>query len=198
MLRRLSALLTGVVLVAGLSGPVRADPVPTALGIGAAAIVATNFIFDMPEPDKGRDFIAGGIGYFDPIDQDNTSAEFRFEYWARWTWLKTRPIAGVFATTDKGIGAYIGIRHDLYLTDNLVISIETAPTLFSVGDGNHLGSYAVLRSGVAVAYRFDNASRLSLTLHHMSHGEVFSNRNPGVETAAITFALPIDSLFGGR
>jgi len=198
MLRRLSALLTGAVLVAGLSGPVRADPVPTALGIGAAAIVAANFIFELPEPDKGRDFIAGGIGYFDAIDHVNSSAEFRFEYWAKWTWLKTRPVAGVFTTTDKGIGAYIGIRHDMYLTDNLVLSIETMPTLISVGNGNHLGSYAVLRSGAAVAYRFDNAARLSLSLHHMSHGGIFSDRNPGVETAAVTFALPIDSLFGGR
>ncbi len=54
----------------------------------------------------------------------------------------------------------------------------------------------MLRSGVELGYRFDNAARVALTFHHMSHGEIFDDKNPGTEMVALTFALPLESLYG--
>lgn len=197
MAGRLSAAFIGLALAVCLTAaPARAGKVPLALGIGAAALAAINFAFDMPEPDAETEFLSLGAGAFDPIDRDNQAVEFKLEYWAPWTWLRMRPIVGIFATTDKGIGGYLAVRHDLFLSDNIVLSVETGPALYAANEGLHLGSYAVLRSGFGLAYRFDNASRISLTLHHMSHGEVFDDRNPGVESAMISYTVPIRSLFG--
>lgn len=197
MTRRFSAVLFGFVLAWTVSaGPARSDQVPLGLGVGAALVVATNLIFDMPEPDADRDFLNFGGGGFDAIDRDNTSAVFQLDYWSPTAFLKTRLMGGVFGTTDKGFGAYVGIRHDMHLGENIVVSVETGPALYSAGDGNHLGSFAVLRSGGGVGIRFANAGRLSVMLHHMSHGEVFSDRNPGVESVTVTYAIPISALFG--
>lgn len=197
MTRRLSAVLFGFVLAWAVSaGPVRADPVPLGLGIGAAIVVAANLIFDMPEPDADRDFLNIGGGGFDAIDRDNPSAIFQLDYWGKTAFLKTRLVAGVFGTSDKGFGGYVGLRHDMHLGENIVVSVETGPALYASGDGNNLGSYALLRSGGGVAIRLAYGGRLSLMLHHMSHGDIFSERNPGVESVTLTYAVPIASLFG--
>lgn len=197
MTRRFSAVLFGLVLAWTIpAGPARSDPVPLGLGVGAALVVAANLIFDLPEPDADRAFLNFGGGGFDAIDQDNGSAIFQLDYWAPTSFLKTRLVGGVFGTTDKGLGGYVGIRHDMHLGENIVVSVETGPALYASGDGNRLGSYALLRSGGGVAIRFANAGRLSLMLHHMSHGGLFSDKNPGVETVTLTYAIPIASLFG--
>lgn len=197
MVRRLFAGLSCVLVVVVLgAAPARSDPVPTMLGISAAVIAGISLAFDVPELDTDRDFVNIGVGYFDPIDRDNTSVEFAAEYWTPWTWKNTRIIGGAFGTTDGGFGAYLAIHHELFLSDNLLLSVETGPAIYSSGGGNNLGSYALLRSGAGVAYRFDNASRISLMLRHMSHGKIFSDRNPGVESLVLSYAIPLDRLFG--
>ncbi len=197
MVRRLVAGLSCMLVVVVLgTAPARSESLPLFMGIGAAVIAGISLAFDVPELDTDRDFVNVGVGYFDAIDRDNTSAEFMAEYWTPWTWKNTRIIGGAFGTTDGSVGAYLAIHHDLYLSDNLLLSIETGPALYSSGNGNNLGSYAVLRSGVGAAYRFDNASRISVMLRHMSHGEIFSERNPGVESVVLSYAIPLDRLFG--
>ena len=102
----------------------------------------------------------------------------------------------MFGTTDKSVAGYFGLQHDLNITDNLVLSVNTGPAFYASGDGKDLGSWALLRSGLEISYRFDNAWRLSGTFHHMSHGKLFSDKNPGEEDAAITLSIPFDTLFG--
>ena len=197
MSQRLTSLIFCTLLTWAIStSPLRADPVVQGIGLVAVVTIAANWFFDMPNPDKGNDFIGMGAGLFDGIDKNNESTEFRLEYWAPKTKFKTRFIGGVFGTTDKGIGGYIGLHHDLFLTNNLVISIETMPTLYSHGDGNDIGSSLVLRSGAGVSYRFNNTSRLSLMVHHMSHAELFSDHNPGVESVSLSYVMPASILFG--
>lgn len=201
MKRRLAALAAAVALGTAVSTtsvtPAKADPsAGVMLGAGAAAVILSNYIFDLPDHDEGVDFVHGGVGWFDAVQQDNQSVEFRAEYWGPWRFLKFYPYGGVFGNTDGGFGGYIGVRQDLYLTENFVLSMRTAPTFYNAADGPHLGSYAVLRSGFDIAYRFDNRVRVALSVDHMSHGELFDDKNPGTETIALTVAVPVDALSG--
>lgn len=191
------AALAAAVLVGTATAPAKADPsTGVALGVGAAALIMTNYLVDGQQPDEGVDFVHGGVAGFDFLQRDNESVEFRGEYWGPWHFLKFYPFAGVFGNTDGGFGGYIGVRQDLFITDNIVLSVRTAPTLYGIGDSKDLGSFAVLRSGFDLAYRFDNRVRVALSFDHMSHGEIFDNKNPGTETIALTVAVPVDALAG--
>jgi hypothetical protein len=176
--------------------PAKADAIPTIIGVIAGLEFIWAIADDTPQPDKDRGFLVGGAGYFDVIQRDNGAGEFIGEIRAPFQIWKFKPIAGVFGTTDKAVGGYIGIHHDLNITDNLVLGANISPAFYASGDGKHLGSWAVLRSGLEISYRFDNAVRISGTFHHMSHGEIFDEKNPGVEDAAITVSFPFDVLFG--
>jgi len=194
-----TAALAAAVLVGTTTTTAKAEPsAGVALGVGAAALILTNYVFDGPQPDEGVEFIHGGVGGFDIVQGDEESVEFRGEYWGPWHFLKFYPFAGVFGNTDGGFGGYIGVRQDLFLTDNLVLSVRTAPTFYNAGDSRHLGSFAVLRSGFDLAYRFDNRVRVAVSVDHMSHGELFDDKNPGTETIALTVAVPVDALVGGN
>jgi hypothetical protein len=178
------------------AAPAKADAIPSIIGIIGGLELIWGIADDTPQPDKDRGFVVGGAGWFDAVQRENDAAEFRVEFQAPFQVWRFKPIVGVFGTSDSAVAGYFGLQHDLHITDHLVLSVNTGPAFYAAGDGKHLGSWAVLRSGLEISYRFDNAWRLSGTFHHMSHGKVFSDRNPGEEDAAITLSIPLDSLIG--
>ena len=52
--------------------------------------------------------------------------------------------------------------------------------IYGEGDGKDLGHAIEFRSGIEVAYRFDDYSRLGLSFTHISNAGL-DERNPGVE-----------------
>ena len=146
-----------------------------------------------------RVFVIGvGGGMFDVVDDEDQAGLFRAEYTSPWTFFRIKPFGGVAGTTDSGFLGYAGFKHDLNIGRHLVISANVAAAGYSSGDGKDLGSSVVLRSGVEVGFRFDNGVLVSGSFHHMSHGEVFDDVNPGTETAALTISVPTDTLFRGQ
>ncbi|MGE5146320.1 MAG: acyloxyacyl hydrolase [Candidatus Eiseniibacteriota bacterium] len=176
--------------------PAKADAIPSIIGVIGGLELIWGIADDTPQPDKSRGYLVGGGGYFDAVQRENSAGEFRVELQAPFSLWRFKPIVGLFGTTDKAVAGYFGLQHDLNITDNLVLSVNTGPAFYASGDGKDLGSWALLRSGLEISYRFDNAWRLSGTFHHMSHGKLFSDKNPGEEDAAITLSIPFDTLFG--
>ena len=85
--------------------------------------------------------------------------------------------------------------YDLHIGEHVVVNVNLAPTFYNAGKGKDLGSFAVLRSGVEMGYRFSNGARLMASFHHMSHGGLLNHaRNPGTETAALTVHIPVSLL----
>ncbi|MEZ5647722.1 MAG: acyloxyacyl hydrolase [Alphaproteobacteria bacterium] len=163
-----------------------------AAGIGITTLIG--IVFGVPQPDKDTDYVIGGLGIMDVIDDDGIETpEFRAEYRPGLTLYRFKPIVGGFVTGRGALSLYTGISHDLNVGKHLVFTATSGPALYIPNDGEDLGSNLVLHSSIEASYRFDNASRLSLTFHHMSHGEIFGPRNPGTEKLAITYAIP----FGG-
>jgi len=193
VIKRLVATLFLISFLA--AGPARADPSsPIFIGAGAAIVFIAGEVLQVPQPDRNREYVALGGGYFDIYRREDTAGYFRLEYKPPWHIWRFKPMVGMFTTTDGAVGAYLGIGYDLHVGDHLVVNVNIAPAFYSAGGGKYLGSYAVLRSGLELGYRFDDGTRLMASFHHMSHGKVFSHVNSGTDTAAVSVHIPVELL----
>ena len=140
-----------------------------------------------PEPA----FLVGNGGVFDIINEDTTpqvGVEYIFSEENK-LWVFT-PMVGGFVTGDEAVYVYGGIRLDLFFGRRIVLTPNFAVGLFEEGNGRALGQPLEFRSGLELAYRFDNRSRLGLAFHHLSNAGL-SERNPGVETLVLRYSFPM-------
>jgi len=140
-------------------------------------------------------FIRFGAGYYD-INDNEDAGEFHFEYISDSKWWVFTPMVGVMATTDAAAYVYAGIRLDLFLGRRWVLTPQFAPGLYEDGDGKDLGHVVEFRSAMELAYRFDDRSRLGLSIYHLSNASLDDN-NPGTEVLTLHYSLPVNRLFGG-
>jgi len=139
-------------------------------------------------------FIRFGAGYYD-INDNEDAGEFHFEYISDSKWWVFTPMVGVMATTDSAAYVYAGIRLDLFLGRRWVLTPQFAPGLYEDGNGKDLGHVVEFRSAMELAYRFDDRSRLGLSIYHLSNASLDDN-NPGTEVLTLHYSLPIKRLFG--
>lgn len=145
-------------------------------------------IFEVVDDEPA--FLALGLGAFDALDAD-TAGQFHFEYRSNLRLWIFKPHGGLFVSTDGAVYGYAGLRVDVFLGRRWVLSPSTAIGLFEEGSGKDLGHALEFRSGIELAYRFDDRSRLSAGLFHLSNASI-GNRNPGEESVMLFYALPID------
>ncbi|MBU0725015.1 MAG: acyloxyacyl hydrolase [Alphaproteobacteria bacterium] len=141
-------------------------------------------------------FLALSAGAYD-VNDDFTAGEFRAEYRfseASKLWIFT-PFIGVMATTDEAVYGYVGLGVDIPLGQRVVLIPSAAVGAYHDGDGKDLGHTVEFRTGLELAYRFDNRSRLGLAVHHISNAGL-GDSNPGTESVVLTYSMPTDALFG--
>lgn len=167
-----------------------------------AAYFVSAFLFFLFSPEskaqessnfigKSTSFLSGGVGYYDLI-KESGSAAIHLEYRdGNRLWL-FKPFAGVTFNTDPVFYAYAGVLTDLYFGRHIVVSPSIAVGPYFRGRGKDLGHVFEIRSGLEVAYRFADRSRLGLTFYHISNAGLGDDRNPGVETLALTYSLPLE------
>jgi len=197
MIRRAFYLVVaGIIALGAAGGPARAgDDSVRAIVIGSVPLLIYALFADQPE-DGGTDLLTFGGGMFDAVDDENQAGEMRMEYRSDTLLWKFKPFVGAAATHKGGVYGYAGIRLDVYLFRRLVVAPSFALVGYKHGGGKPLGSYGVARSGFDISFRFDDNSQLGLAFHHMSHGEVFGEFNPGTETLALTYSIPFDRITG--
>lgn len=164
------------------------------LGLTAAmvALLATHGAAAAEENDPS--FLALSIGIFD-VNDDQTSTEGRIEYrFGQKFWI-FKPMFGLMVNSDGGLYGYGGINLDIYFGEHLVLMPNFAVGGYRQGDSKNLGSTIEFRSGLELAYRMDDASRIGIAFHHISNASIDDN-NPGTEEVVITYSIPIRGLFG--
>jgi lipid A 3-O-deacylase len=168
------------------------------LSIGAlVAWAALSVLMSTPapaQPADDPDFISLGAGAYDVIGNSSHpsglfAAEYRFGY-KLWIF---KPFLGVLGNTDKSYYGYGGFLVDIYLGPRWVLTPNVAAGYFHQGSGTVLGNHAEFRTGVEIAYRFDDRSRLGFSVHHISNAGI-GTHNPGEEDGLIVFSLPFDLL----
>ncbi|HYM32643.1 MAG TPA: acyloxyacyl hydrolase [Candidatus Cybelea sp.] len=143
------------------------------------------------------DLISISGAYFDIWHRRDPAAEARLEYrFGRRFWI-VKPFVGVMGTSDFGGYAYGGILMDLYFGKHFVLTPSFAPGLYAHGSGKDLGYPIEFRSQIEASWRFDDQSRLGLSYSHMSNAHL-GDKNPGVESLALTYAMPVSKLFNRK
>jgi hypothetical protein len=141
-----------------------------------------------------QSLLAGGVGAFDLIQDDDTAMDFRIEYrHGSGLWF-FKPWFGLEGTSDGGFYGLGGILADFNLTPNLILTPSIGAGAYAEGDGKDLGHVIEFRSQIELAYRFDNASRIGLAFSHISNAGL-GTENPGTEVINLYYALPVGSLF---
>ena len=161
-------------------------------GIAAACAAAAGLAGLAAAPVARADdpsFITGGIGYFD-INDDWDAAAFHLEYRSNLKLWIFKPFVGAMATSDEALYGYGGFYVDLYFGRRIVLTPNVAVGLYRDGDGKDLGHTIEFRSGLELAYRFDNRARLGVAIHHISNASL-GDSNPGTEIVGLYFSWPL-------
>ncbi len=131
------------------------------------------------------------VGVFDVFHKAD-SQSFDLQLRPGWRLWNFGVFAGGMATTKGASMAYAGFTYDLHITDHILILPDVAVGDYFKGDDKKLSNKQVaeFRSGIGAAYEFDNGWRLGADIHHISNAGL-DKRNPGVEIASVTLAVPL-------
>jgi hypothetical protein len=139
-------------------------------------------------------YLSVGIGAFDVFEDEFRSTQFELQFRPGLKWWLLQPMVGASVTTDGSVFGYGGISLDINLTPYLVVRPSVAAGAYEEGDGKDLGGTLEFRSGVEVAWQFDNRMRLGLELYHRSNAGIYDH-NPGEESLMLNFSAPWSALF---
>ena len=147
-------------------------------------------------PAQGTDepaFLSFSSGVFD-LGKDQKAAEARLEYRSNIKYIGFKPFIGLMGNSDSGAFVYGGGLVDVFLGRRIVTTLSFAPGYYYKGDGKDLGYDLEFRSQLELSYRFDDRSRLGLSISHMSNASI-GDKNPGTESLMVTYAKPLRNLF---
>jgi len=150
--------------------------------------------FSTPSQAKDPAFLAFGVGGYDVIDSEEAAVEFRGEYRSAQEYFYLKPFGGAMVTTNGAADVYAGVLLDIYWGTRIVTTFSFAPSLYYDGEGKDLGHVVEFRSQFEVAYRFDDRSRVGISINHLSNAGL-NDRNPGTETIALTYIVPFDRVW---
>jgi hypothetical protein len=169
-----------------------------AFSVKALLLVSGMGLTVMAVPAQAADpsYLTIGAGTWETLRNTPRKPEFDIAYRSDYKLWVFKPMVGALVAGDGDFYGYGGLRLDVYFGPHVVSTLSTAVGLYG-GNGYDLGSAVEFRSGIDLAWRFNDASRLGLGFYHMSNAGIDSHRNPGSESALLTYSLPITKLFPG-
>lgn len=145
-------------------------------------------------PAGDPNFLTLALGAFDVRD-DETTAEVRLEFRARHKLAFLKPFGGLMLSGEGGGHLYGGFLLDVFWGRRWVTTLTLAPGFYFEGGGKDLGHALEVRSGIELAYRFDNRARFGLAVSHISNSVVTSaDKNPGAESVMLFYAVPLERI----
>ena len=147
------------------------------------------------------DLFSVSTGIFDVMRERHRTWEFSLEYKfhcpkfkSPFRFMEFRPLIGAMATIEGTTYLYGGINFDLFPCDQIVIAPGFAAGWYRAGNGKDLGYPLEFRTGVELAWQFEDASRLGVHFYHLSNASL-GNRNPGEESFVLYYDIPIKKGF---
>lgn len=167
-----------------------AQPAPEAATPAPAAPARSMSLLGDPSEDPA--FLTFGAGVFD-FHRSTKAAEFAVSYRSNQRWWIFKPHAGILGTSKGGVYGWWGLLVDVYLGQNWVVTPSTSIGAYGRGSGKDLGSALEFRSGLELAYRFENKSRVGFGVYHLSNAST-GRKNPGEESLLVYYAMPIRAI----
>lgn len=157
----------------------------------SAAILALFWVLlAIPAQSDEPSHFSFSSGWFD-FNDNVDSVDFRFEYRSNYKLLGfLKPWAGIEANSDGALYPLAGVLTDIYFGRRWVLTPSFGAGIYARHDSKDLGSDFEFRSQLEYGYRFDDWSRLTIAVSHISNASL-SNTNPGTEILSVYYHLPI-------
>jgi lipid A 3-O-deacylase len=142
------------------------------------------------------DFLTLAVGKFDVFRNREEDAEIRLDYrFGNKFWIFKPFLTGAYVTNNSSfIGA--GVLVDIYLGRRFVLTPQFSPTYWRGKTSNlDLGHELEFRSRLELAYRFDDRSRIGISIDHSSNAGL-GDGNPGVESVMLNYSMSMDRIKG--
>jgi lipid A 3-O-deacylase len=153
----------------------------------SAFLVAMLFVAVSAGAQDRTDRIAFGVGSFGVLDTPRSAelgVELRFAPRA----FGLRPVVGGAINSDQGGYLLGGLRRDFNAGERWIVTPHFGVTLFDEGDGKDLGHVIEFRSGLELAYRLGERSRLGISFYHLSNAGL-ADTNPGSESLVLVYSF---------
>lgn len=130
----------------------------------------------------------GHVAVFDDNIDDPYVYKLEYRFSPRTRWL----LAPALGAAGSGNGAsflFVDLEKDFFPGTHWVVTPSFGLGSFDDGKDVKLGHDLEFRTGLKVAYQFDNKVRLGIGLFHLSNGGL-SDRNPGTEPMFLSLSFP--------
>ena len=132
---------------------------------------------------------AGHVGVLDHGIEDPgvLKIEYRFRPGLVWS------LAPAIGAAKSGNGAscvFADLARDFFPGAHWVVTPSFGIGSFADGEDVRLGNSIEFRSGIQLAYQFENHWRVGVALFHLSNGGI-SDRNPGTEPMFLSLSIPL-------
>ena len=142
------------------------------------------------------DYLTISAGWFDLNRKKDEGAEFRVEYRSDYKLWELKPFATLAAASNGMTFVGAGILMDIYFGKRWVLTPSFAPTWWRGKTSTLNLGYAVeFRSQMEMAYRFDDRSRIGLSISHYSNASL-GDSNPGTEALMVNYSMPFSKIAG--
>ncbi len=141
--------------------------------------------------DVADHYLTLGLGHVAVADNNiDDPYVFKLEYRfaPRTKWLLAPAIGAARSGNDAGF-VFVDLEKDFSPGKHWVITPSFGLGSFDDGKDVKLGYELEFRSGIKIAYQFDNKVRLGIGLFHLSNGGL-GDRNPGTEPMFLSLSLP--------
>jgi len=165
---------------------------PLVLTIVLALLISAPATTRADDPD----FLTVSAGWFDFNRQKDQGGEFSVEYRSDKKFLLFKPFLHA-AGVSNGMSFFgAGVLIDVYFGRRWVVTPSFAPTWWrGKTDDLDLGHALEFRSRLEIAYRFDDRSRLGLSVSHSSNASL-GDENPGTESIMLNYSIPFGKISG--
>ncbi len=117
--------------------------------------------------------------------------KFHVKRWEAPTpYLEFRPLVGMFVTARGSGYIYAGLNFDLLFAKHILFAPGFAAGYYWQGSGKDLGYPLEFRSGVELAWQFDDGGRFGAHFYHLSNASI-GRKNPGEESLVVYYDIPI-------
>ncbi len=144
----------------------------------------------LSQPVQQKNYLALSTAVFDFLQEERPSLEVRVEYKMSSVDWVVKPFSGFMTNTDGAINLFVGLFKDFHITSFLYFTPSFAPSIYYKHKSKDLYFLLEFRSGFELTARFENDVRAGISFFHVSNASL-GKLNPGVESLAITYYLPL-------
>jgi len=137
-----------------------------------------------------KDYLSISTALFDVVQNNVTSLEGRIEYRINSTDWKVKPLTGMMINTDGALYMYSGLFFVIPITKFLSLIPSFSPGIYFNNYSKDLHFVLEFKSQMDVIFNISEEFMTGFSFNHISNASL-GDKNPGVESIAITFLLPL-------